>query len=88
MDFGIGINTGIAVAGSMGSQDRIEYSVIGDCVNTAARITSLTPMGKIWIGENTQKSVCDNIVTKSLEAIEVKGKEQLVKVYEVVDVLL
>ena len=88
MDFGIGISTGIAVAGSMGSQDRIEYSVIGDCVNTAARITGLTPMGKIWIGENTQKYVSANIVTKSLEALEVKGKEQPVKVYEVVDVLL
>ena len=87
MDFGIGINSGLAVAGNMGSIDRIEYSVIGDCVNTAAKITSLTPMGKIWIGEKTLKSAGDNIMVKSLEAFEVKGKKQSVKVYEVLDVL-
>jgi adenylate cyclase len=86
MDFGIGINTGSAVAGNLGSSDRLEFSVIGDTVNTAARITGQAPRGKIWIGENTLKLTRDRIVYKSLEAMEMKGKTQPVRVYELVDI--
>lgn len=87
MDFGIGINTGKAVAGNMGSTDRIEYSVIGDSVNTASRITGLTPKGKIWIGEGTLKSAGGRVAVKPLDPFEMKGKKQPVKVYEVTGIL-
>ncbi|MFH1169731.1 MAG: adenylate/guanylate cyclase domain-containing protein, partial [Chloroflexota bacterium] len=49
LDFGIGVNTGKALAGTMGSADRLEYSVIGDAVNTAARLADAAPGGRIWI---------------------------------------
>ena len=51
MHLGIGINSGMAVAGNMGSRERMEYSVIGDTVNIASRITGLTPGGEVLIGE-------------------------------------
>lgn len=86
MEFGIGINTGKAVAGNMGSRDRLEYSVIGDTVNTAARLASATPGGKVWIGADTFERVKDYITAKPLESLTVKGKRQPVEAYEVVDI--
>jgi adenylate cyclase len=86
MDFGIGINTGKAVAGNMGSEDRLEYSVIGDAVNVAARLASTAPGGKIWIGANTFELVKDYITAKPLRPLAMKGKRKPVTAYEVVGV--
>ena len=86
MEFGIGINTGQAVAGNMGSEDRLEYSIIGDAVNIAARLASATPVGKVWIGANTFEQVKGDITAKPLEPLELKGKREPVEAYEVVDI--
>ena len=86
MEFGIGINTGKAVAGNMGSEDRLEYSVIGDAVNMAAKLADATPGGKVWIGASTYAEVRDYIEAKPLEPLAVKGKRELVEAYEVVDI--
>ncbi|MDP2932462.1 MAG: adenylate/guanylate cyclase domain-containing protein, partial [Chloroflexota bacterium] len=84
MEFGIGINTGRAVAGNMGSEARREYSVVGDAVNTAARLAGLTPGGKVWIGADTLAQVKDCITARPLEPLSLKGKKELVQAYEVV----
>ncbi len=86
MEFGIGINTGTAVAGNMGAEDRLEYSVIGDAVNTAARLASVTPGGKVWIGANTFTQVKDYVQAKPLERLSIKGKREKIQAYEVVDI--
>ena len=85
MPFGIGVNTGKAVAGNVGSQDRLEYSVIGDAVNSAARLAGAAPGGKVWIGENTFSRVKDCITVVPLKPLAVKGKREPIKAYEVVD---
>ena len=74
MEFGIGINTGKAVVGNMGSMNRLEYSVIGDTVNIAARLASVTPGGKIWIGSETFEFVKNQIDAIPLEPLALKGK--------------
>jgi len=86
MDFGIGINTGKAVAGNIGSEDRLEYSVIGDAVNVAARLASTAPGSKVWIGANTFELVKDYITAKPLRPLAMKGKRKPVTAYEVVGV--
>ncbi|MEE9399246.1 MAG: adenylate/guanylate cyclase domain-containing protein, partial [Dehalococcoidales bacterium] len=86
MEFGIGINTGKAVAGIMGSADRLEYSVIGDIVNTAARLASSTPGGKVWIGEGTFTKVEGQILAKPLKSLVVRGKREPIQAYEVLDI--
>ena len=86
MNFGIGVNTGKAIAGNVGSEDRMEYSVIGDAINTAARITAATPGGKVWISAHTFELAKDYITAKPLNALVVKGKQEPVMAYEVVDI--
>jgi len=83
MEFGIGVNTGTVVAGNMGSIDRLEYSVIGDAVNTAARLASVTPGRRVWIGEETFELVKDYIDATPLGPLSLKGKHEEFQAYEV-----
>jgi len=86
MEFGIGINSGRALAGNMGSQDRLEYSVVGDTVNVAARLADAAPGGRVWIGADTFAMVEEHIVATPLPPLTLRGKSQPVQAYEVVEV--
>lgn len=83
IDIGIGINTGTAVIGNMGSNTRFDYSAIGDCVNTAARLESATKeVGKdILIGYST--AINCKFKLKLLKPISVKGKSQKLSIYTI-----
>ena len=83
VQFGIGINTGIALAGNIGSVGRTEYTVIGDSINTASRICSSTPGGEVWIGAETYNQIKDSIETEELEPQKLKGKAVPIIVYRV-----
>jgi adenylate cyclase len=83
IQFGIGINTGEAVAGNVGSLGRAEYTVIGDAVNMASRICSATPGGEVWIGPETYLLVRDYIEAVELQPQSFKGKAEPVAVYRV-----
>ena len=83
VQFGIGVNTGIALAGNVGSVGRTEYTVIGDSVNTTSRICSSTPGGEVWIGVETYNQTKDYIETEKLEPQSLKGKAAPVTVYRV-----
>ena len=83
IEIGIGINTGEAVVGNMGSDSRFDYSAIGDAVNLAARLESSTKeVGEdIVIGHETIKSYTGKYAT--LKPIYVKGKEKPIKIYTI-----
>jgi adenylate cyclase len=81
----IGINTGKAVAGEIGSVNKMEYTVLGDTVNTASRLeSSVAKPGMVVIGENTHASVGDEFDCTALGSMSLKGKEREVQVFEVV----
>lgn len=81
--FGIGVNTGIAVAGNVGSVGRSEYTVIGDSINTASRICGSAPGDEVWIGPETYNQTKDYIETQQLEPQQMKGKAEPVTLHKV-----
>ncbi len=84
VQFGIGINTGDAVAGNVGSTGRAEYTVIGDAVNLASRICSAAPGGKVWIGPETYRQAADYLEVEEMEPQTFKGKAEPVVVYQII----
>ncbi len=81
----IGINSGKAVAGEIGSVNKKEYTVLGDTVNIASRLeSSVSKPGMIVIGDNTWQAVKDQFECRSLGPATLKGKDTAVAVYEVV----
>jgi adenylate cyclase len=83
VELGIGINSGEAMAGNMGSEGRTEYTVIGDAINVASRLCSSAPGNHIWIGPHTYEQVKDMVEVEELEPQYFKGKAEPIAVYRV-----
>ena len=83
VSFGIGVNCGDAVVGNIGCEFRMDYTAIGDTVNTAARLESRAKPGQILISEKLYKALEHRIEAEEVGEMELKGKSNKIVVYSV-----
>ena len=82
VSFGIGVHCGDAVVGNIGCEHRMDFTAIGDTVNTAARLESNAARGQILISKEVYERVKDRVDANAIGAIPLKGKSQEVFVYQ------
>ncbi len=87
IDVRVGINTGLVVVGAVGSDLRVEYTAMGDAVNTAARMESTAQPGTVQIAADTRRLVDKLFEFEDLGGIEVKGKSEPVPAFRVIKAL-
>ena len=80
---GVGINTGKVVAGYVGSEERVEYTVLGDTVNVAARLQNYARPNRVVAGPATVAAIVGLYDTERIGEVQVKGREKPTQIYEV-----
>jgi adenylate cyclase len=80
---GVGVATGEAVVGNIGSHDRLDYTVVGDTVNTASRLCGVAGPGQIVVTEACATEIRDRFRIGDLPSLEVKGKAKPLRVFQV-----
>ena len=81
----IGINTGYCNVGNFGSEDRLDYTIIGGEVNLASRLESNAPVGQILVSHETFSLIKNSVICEEREEINVKGLAHKVRTYQVID---
>jgi adenylate cyclase len=83
LGLGIGIHSGEAILGLVGTRERMEYTAIGDSVNTAKRLQENAAPGQILISAQAWERIKDSVKAQPMDPLNAKGKQQLVQVYEI-----
>ncbi|MBS1249433.1 MAG: Adenylate cyclase 2 [Chloroflexi bacterium] len=83
--FGCGVNTGEAMVGYVGPQQRLEFTVLGDVVNTAHGLQLHARPNRLFIGNNTYQAIKEKYQARKLHPIKLKGRTHSVEVYEIIE---
>jgi len=87
VDIGVGLNTGVAIAGEMGTTQRSDYTVIGDSINLGARLESLCKYynSKCNISNFTKEKLTGKYIFRFLDLVTVKGKSEPIEIWQIID---
>jgi adenylate cyclase len=80
---GIGINTGPVMAGYIGGRDRVEFTVLGDTVNVAARFEGMSKPNRLFIGPTTRAAISSEFVSARIGEMEIRGRTAPIQLYQV-----
>lgn len=83
LEIGVGVATGPVIAGNMGTERATQFSVVGDTVNLAARLSGLAPATEVWVSANTAAVLPPELPSTPLEPVVVKGKQKPVTPHRV-----
>lgn len=83
---GIGLNSGVVLSGNIGSQVKLEYTVVGDSVNVASRLNNLAGPGEVIISDSIYEQIQRKVAVEALPPQELKGKSEPVKIYKVLGI--
>jgi len=83
IEVGVGVNTGPAIAGYLGSEDRVEYTVLGDAVNVAQRLQEQARPNRVFIGAATRVALNGNFSFRAVGDVELRGRKQPIETFEV-----
>ena len=86
VSFGIGVHCGKAVVGNIGTERRMDYTAIGDTVNTAARLEANAPAGTVLISRNVYEKLKNRIEAVSIGNLPLKGKKEELEVFRVLQI--
>ena len=86
IQIGIGLNSGDVIMGNMGSEDHMDYTVIGDTINVASRLCGIARPGQIVVSKTIADEIRSLSLLKKLEPVMLKGKDKPTEVHEVVEV--
>jgi len=78
----VGINTGIVVMGDVGTSSRLDYTIMGDVVNTAARLEEMAKSGEIFVAQGTYEKTSHCFDFQKLSPVHIRGKSQLINIYK------
>jgi adenylate cyclase len=81
---GIGLDSGFVVAGSMGSKVRMEYTVIGNTVNAASRLSDIAKGGEILVSKDIYAKIADNVTAVEMSELTMKGLEKYIPLYNII----
>jgi class 3 adenylate cyclase len=88
LNFGIGLHVGEAILGLVGTEKRMEYTAIGDSINTAKRIQEHASENQVLISKSFYERIASQVTVIPLGSFEPKGKTEKIKIFELTDILV